>query len=444
MVNDHDDVIYGSILHALMFDFQKAAPAIFSKLSRQHMKFDQFRVIFSDAETAFANGKKFYDILDARKALKNAGFSSKDISDVAEWVDKGFTPRNLDGLCEQIIDIYNREQLSQLLREASSTEADLDVHSRIERLSMGLTGLSRGESGSITVADYADKVIALTEGKNGLEPRFDDLGFLFDFHGMVVLAARPSVGKTTFAMNQADYWISRYIPGGVYSLEMPGEDLLMREAASRIGVPFFKFLKGAATPEELAKLREELEELKRLPLYIRDQSYTINELCASMATEAENYGWKWIVIDYLQLLKETPEELRRDRNSVTANWSKSIKNVQKKLGIPVILVSQLSRAGFRNKEDTPPPPTIEALRDSGQIEQDADAIIFLYKRPGIAESEFENNPVWEVYCEVAKQRNGPTGTVQMMFDRKKGMYYTESQYKALNGLDKGDEVVDFF
>lgn len=447
MVNSHEVntpeseelTLATSIVGMLVYDFSQYSPMIFSRLKSEHLPHKLLRIIFEDAGKAFKDGVQNYDLFDVQDLLKKEGMSVEHRLEAAERLTEAPKVYDLGRKCDQLVDFYRKRALSDAL---SGAVMDLDsqpVTDVMSQVSDALTGLTRGTSTDVTVADYRPKVMALAEGGVGLRSRHPELNQCFDYKGLVVIAARPSDGKTSHAVNEADAWAEAGIPGGIFSLEMAGEDLLMRMAAAKIQIPFFKFLKGAASKEDKRRLNEVLQQMQDYPLYIHDGKKDIDELCAAMITEARNKNWRYAIVDYLQLIKASAADLRRSANEYVGHWCSSIKHTQKQLGIPVLLISQLSRAGNRNKEESPPPPTLEALRDSGQIEQDADSVVFLYKKPGIAASEFDRNRVWEMMMEIAKQRNGPLGIVEMMFDRPNTTYYTKSVYNELNSTPTQDK-----
>ncbi len=243
---------------------------------------------------------------------------------------------------------------------------------------------------------------------------------------MIVIAARPSMGKTSLAMNIAEHVATHLrLPVGVFSLEMTAEALVMRLLCSLARVNMHTIREGGLVEADFQRISEATAQLAGAPLFIDDTAgLTILQLRARARRLKERLGIRLFVIDYLQLLQ--PAHLRRgdpNRAQEIAEISSGVKNLAKELDVPVIVLSQLNRDLER---DRPRKPRLSDLRESGAIEQDADVVGLLYKanpknprEPASGDEEEEdaaaNSDAVPVNLLIAKQRNGPTGDVHLMF-----------------------------
>ncbi|MDA3925729.1 MAG: replicative DNA helicase [Kiritimatiellae bacterium] len=246
---------------------------------------------------------------------------------------------------------------------------------------------------------------------------------------MIVLAARPSMGKTSLAMNIAEcVALGRNIYGqpmkgdhnrphgvGVFSLEMSTESLAMRMLCGMSGVPSFQIDQGILNPKNVnMKLSRGANDLKNAPIYVDDTGgLDVMDMRARARRMKKRYNIELIVIDYLQLCNYR-EFSKQGRQIETSQISGQIKSMAKELNLPVVVLSQLSR-GPEQRGDKTNRPKLSDLRDSGAIEQDADVALLL-RRPCKAASDPEFDDIRLAIIDVAKHRNGPTGEVRLDFD----------------------------
>lgn len=233
---------------------------------------------------------------------------------------------------------------------------------------------------------------------------------------MIVIAARPSMGKTSLAMNIADYVaVTGQIPVGVFSLEMTKESLSDRMLSSRARVNLRNIREGFLSEIDFPKLTSAAGQLSKSPLRIDDTpSLSIMAVRARARSMWQQYGIKLFVIDYLQLMHSTTKRAEQNRQNEVTDISGGIKALAKELGVPVVVLSQLNRNSAREKGRR---PRLDDLRESGSIEQDADVVGMLYAP---AQDEEESLGVEEpdglaINLLIAKQRNGPTGDVALTF-----------------------------
>jgi len=247
-------------------------------------------------------------------------------------------------------------------------------------------------------------------------------------HGgeMVVIAARPSMGKTSLAMNVAEYVATELRqPVLVFSLEMTAESLVMRMICSISRVNLRSIREGFMSERDFPKLITATGRLSNAPLYVDDTpGLSILQLRARARRLWQQVGLKLIVVDYLQLLHSTAARADQNRQQEIADISSGLKTLAKELDVPVIVLSQLNREVERDKSRK---PRLSDLRESGAIEQDADLVGLLYRadasNPKRAASgdDDEEGPTeadaLPVNLLIAKQRNGPTGDVHLTFLR---------------------------
>lgn len=263
---------------------------------------------------------------------------------------------------------------------------------------------------------------------------------------MIILAGRPSMGKTSFALNIAEYiGVVDRVPVAIFSLETGRQQLAERFLCSRSKIDAQKVRKGMLDTEHYEALRDACSELSEAPIYIDDTSLlTPLELRAKARRLKNQRGIQCIIVDYLQLMHLGTSRVESRQQEVTT-ISRYLKALAGELNIPVVVLSQLNRAP-EGREDHK--PRMSDLRESGSIEQDADVVLLLHRedyyrrteRRELSEKESgtmrssEDSHVDENAAEIiiAKQRNGPTGTVNLTF-LKKFMRFENLSYAAVEG-----------
>ena len=225
---------------------------------------------------------------------------------------------------------------------------------------------------------------------------------------MILIAARPSMGKTTFALNIAEYAALRENKSVViFSLEMSKEQLAYKLLCSEANVDMLKLRTGALEDKDWENIAMATGPLSKAKIYIDDTAgVTVMEMRSKCRRLKMEYGIDLIVIDYLQLMSGGGSS-SDNRQQEVSEISRSIKALAKEMECPVIALSQLSRAPEQRADHR---PMLSDLRESGSIEQDADIVMFLY-RDEYYNKETEDKNIGE--CIMAKQRNGPVGTVKL-------------------------------
>ena len=228
---------------------------------------------------------------------------------------------------------------------------------------------------------------------------------------VVVLAARPSVGKTALALNIASNVARSGIRAALFSLEMSKREILQRLVSSIWRRDMRKLRGGGMLPEDWAVLTRQLAEMSQLPLYIDDANpTTVTEMAAKARYVKRRDGLGLVIVDYLQLVSGATRGRYANRNEEVGATSRGLKAMARTLDVPVIVLSQLTRAS--EKEDRR--PQLSDLRESGAIEQDADVVMFIH-RPNAFKVGASTEDRAESEVVVAKQRNGPTESVRFVF-----------------------------
>lgn len=346
-------------------------------------------------------------------ALVDATPSAANLEFYVEIVREKYLLRRMIQTCTSVVSrVYDHE---------GEVEALLD---EVERDVLRISE-ERIEATSRTIKDLVHKAINTIEEFHQRQGMLTGIGTGFaDFdkmtsglHGgeMIVIAARPSMGKTSLAMNIVEHVaIEQQLPVGVFSLEMTSESLVLRMLCSRSRVNLRNIRDGFLAERDFPKLTGSAGKLANAPIFIDDSSgLSILQLRAKARRMFQQYGIKLFVIDYLQLLNSTSRRAE-NRQQEIADISNGIKALAKELNVPVIVLSQLNRELEKDKNRK---PRLSDLRESGAIEQDADLVGLLYKASSGDDDDGGSQEMDAVPVNllIAKQRNGPTGDVNLTF-----------------------------
>jgi replicative DNA helicase len=252
------------------------------------------------------------------------------------------------------------------------------------------------------------RITGLTTGYPGLDNETAGL----QPSELIILAARPSMGKTALALNISENVALRLRePVAVFSLEMSKESLLLRLLASEARVDAHKFRTGHMGRDDWGKVTGALTNLADAPLWIDDSaSSTVMEIGAKARRLKRDRGLSLLVVDYLQLVVPTHTGRGTNRQEEVSSISRGLKGLAKELKVPVLVLSQLTRAPERDDRK----PQLSDLRESGAIEQDADVVLFI-NRPNFYKTDLPEEDRAKAELIIAKQRNGPTGSMNFVF-----------------------------
>lgn len=350
--------------------------------------------------------------------LQDAVPSAANLSYYLDIVREKYLLRKMISICTEVVGrVYDYEgEVDALLDE---------VERDVLRISE-----SRVQGGVLTTRDLVGKAIGTIENffsrkgtLSGIATGFPDLDKMTDgLHPaeMVVIAARPSMGKTSLAMNIVEHVaVHEKLPVGVFSLEMSAESLILRMLCSLARVNLRSIRDGFMSESDFPKLTSAAGKLANSKLFIDDTAgLSILQLRARARRLAQQHDIKLFVVDYLQLLHSTGRRSQDNRQQEIADISSGIKALAKELKVPVIVLSQLNRELEKDKSRK---PRMSDLRESGAIEQDADLVGLLYKpnagddEEAPDEGEAQSAGGVAVNLLIAKQRNGPTGDVNLTF-----------------------------
>jgi len=419
--------------------------AVLGGLMLETERYDNVRLVISHADF---QGKDHQSIFESMGDLVNAGKPLDPIT-VADRLDSKNLLTRAGGknylieLASSSPSAANLETYAELIRQKSISRKLMKINSEIAELIVNPQGkdasglLDEAESKIFSLNDEAERTSTNIQTlENLIEKSIDRLnelsqsgssliGFSSGFKDLnkqtqglqrgdlIVVAGRPSMGKTSFAMNIAEnFLLNEDVNGGVlvFSLEMPGESLTTRLLASHAKINQQNVRSASLSNEELKRFMDSSSKLRELPLYIDDSSLlSPMELRARArrVSRQEEHGLSLIVVDYLQLM-QLPGSTENRVNQIS-EISRSLKALAKELNVPVIALSQLNRAVEQRPNKR---PMMADLRDSGAIEQDADLILFIYRDEVYNEDSEECNKAEII---IGKQRNGPIGTVNLSF-----------------------------
>ncbi|MGD9896593.1 MAG: replicative DNA helicase [Candidatus Methylacidiphilaceae bacterium] len=396
--------------HRILFDH-------FRMLDARHQAIDVLTVHQSLVDNKLAAEVGSPAIL----AELTASFSSHlNIGTYLQLVKDKSLLRHLYRACSNIV--------QRIVDEPHATSAVLD---HAEREIFRVTNLSLTRSSvpvSVELRRALDLVDSFHRRKGklfGIPTGFYELDALttgWQKGDMVVLAARPGVGKTALGLSLArqairqrydvekDAWVQPGHPVGFFSLEMTNAQIMLRLLASVASESLHKIRRGELDDSGLEKLRRISADAQEWPLYLDDSGgLTIHQLRAKARRMKDQYKIELLIVDYLQLLRSDSPQARENRQVEIAEISRGLKGLAKELDIPVIVLAQLNRRVEEGKAE----PALHHLRESGAIEQDADVVLLLHR----LDSEGEVSPTEIPYSlHVAKQRNGPTDKIAIRFN----------------------------
>lgn len=356
--------------------------------------------------------------LSDHELLERVGGTAK----LAQLVDRTVSAVNIDRYAKLVVEKYLRRQLIQAGNEIVQLGYDtvLELEAVFDQSEQKIFGLTqkRPQQGLTPISETLIQTFQEIETRHegvalpGLPSNFYDLDAMtggFQRSDLIVIAGRPSMGKTSFAMAVARN-IAEKMPVAIFSLEMSKEQLVQRMLASEAGIESNYLRTGRISQNQWEPLSYALGSLSNLPIYIDD---TANQSVMQMRSQARRLQAEHgdqlglILIDYLQLMEGSGSE---NRVQEISRITRSLKGLARELNVPVIALSQLSRGveARTNKR-----PMMSDLRESGSIEQDADLVIMLY-RDEYYSPDTPDRGIAEVI--ITKHRNGPTGVMKLIFD----------------------------
>ena len=334
-------------------------------------------------------------------------------------VERKAVLRNLIGAAGKIAGI-GYEDPADVSEAIDRAEAELFAVSG-RRLDAGFAKLKQLLHAAYDRLDYLHAHRGEISGIRTGFPELDTLTTGFQRSDLIVVAARPSVGKTSFALNIAEHAAVRdHKTVGVFSLEMSKEQLVLRMLSSVATIDSQRLRTGFLEEMDFARIAPAMNSLSEAPMFIDD---TPNISSMELRTKARRLqaeaGLDLVVVDYLQLMQATTTARDANRVQEVSEISRGLKALARELSIPVIALSQLSRQPEMRESRE---PRLSDLRESGAIEQDADLVVFLW-RERERQSDDADSDVEEINIHLAKHRNGPTGRMKLMFKKTQTRFY---------------------
>lgn len=341
--------------------------------------------------------------------LTNRVATAVNVEEYAQIIKRNWIKRQLISASSRISTLAFNEskESSEVLEEAEK-----------EIFSISQAGIARSfipvKDALIESFDRLDELHKKSSGLRGLPTGFTQLDNLLagmQNSNLIILAARPGIGKTALSLNIARHVaVEEKIPVGIFSLEMSQEELVDRLLVRQAQIDSWKLKTGRLDEDDFARLSDAMGTLAEAPLYIDDTpGISILEMRTKARRLQMEKGLKLLIVDYLQLIHGRNIE---NRVQEVSEISQGLKNLARELKIPVLSLSQLSRAvEVRGGQR----PRLADLRESGSIEQDSDVVMFLYRED---DEDREN-----VILELAKHRNGPIGAIGLRFVQKQISFY---------------------
>lgn len=413
-----------SVIGSMLIDndtIPDAAEIITSEDFYQH----QYGVIF-DAIVSLYNSNQSADIITVQNRLRESNvppefYSIEFISNIVASVP---TSANIRSYAEIV---YQKSILRKTIKASDDiisrcykdSEAVEDIIDDAEKSIFKISQQSRNAGDFVSISDAVVRTFtsiqeaSRTKGNvTGIRTGFTDLDYItagLQRSDLILLAARPAMGKTALALSMVEYIaVKSHIPTAVFSLEMSDIQLIKRMMSMDAGVDLHSINTGDLTGAEWESLVESVQNIAESRLFLIDNmsGLTINDICSKCRKLKLEHDLGLIVIDYLQLIESNRRA--ESRQQEIANISRALKSLARELNIPVIALSQLNR-GVEGREDKR--PKLADLRESGAIEQDADIVMFLYRDEVYHPDDNDNKGKAELI--IGKHRNGSIGTVNL-------------------------------
>jgi len=439
-IQPHNNDAEKSVIGAMLMD-RDVISDVADLLSREDFYNAQYGILFENMVELYNEGRPVDLVtLSDRLKMKDVPEDICSPSFIAEIMAEVVTSANAKNHAQIVQDkavLRRLITLSEGITNDCFSDSDKvenileDAEGKIFRLVQNRNGSSDFTPVSQIVVNVIGEIeeAARNKGKvTGLSTGFTDLdNMLTGLHGgeLLLVAARPAMGKTAFVLNIAhDLAVVHKIPCAIFSLEMSKEQLISRMIAIDAMVDSKSMKLGNMPDEDWDKVIESVDDIARAPLFIDDNSaITVSELRSKCRKLKQTQNIELIIIDYLQLMSSNrPVE---SRQQFISDVSRALKNIARELNVPVIALSQLSRAVDARTEHK---PVLSDLRESGAIEQDADVVMFIYRDEYYNPETTTKPQTAEII--IAKQRNGETGSVDLRWIGKYTKFADpEKQYR---------------
>jgi replicative DNA helicase len=420
-----------AVLGALMLDNEALSdtidilkPEYFYKMEHQKI-FDAIIVLFNESKPV--------DILTVIEELKKLGEleSIGGAFYITQLTNNVASSANTEYHARIIVEKFIQRSLIQISSTIikDSFDETIDVFDLLGKAEQDLFSVTEGslrksyDKMSVLISNAISSIEELKDKEDGLSgvpsgfSKLDRVTSGWQKSDLVIVAARPGMGKTAFALTMCrNIAINHNTPIGIFSLEMSSDQLVNRLISSESEIPSEKLRKGNLQEYEFVQLHEKIKDLAEAPIYIDDTpGLSVFELRAKARRLVKNHGVKIIIVDYLQLMTAGGNK-NGNREQEISTISRSLKGIAKELKIPVIALSQVNR-GVESRTSTSKRPILADLRESGAIEQDADIVTFIYRPEYYKIYEWENSDDSRGQAEIiiAKHRNGSLENVRLKF-----------------------------
>jgi len=445
-----------AVLGALMLDNEALSdtidilkPEYFYKIEHQKI-FDSIIVLFNESKPV--------DILTIIEQLKKSG-ELENIGGafyITQLTNNVASSANTEYHARIIVEKFIQRSLIQISSSIikDSFDETIDVFDLLSNAEQELFSVTEGSlrksysKMSELISSAINNIEELKNKEDGLSgvpsgfSRRDRVTSGWQKSDLVIIAARPGMGKTALALTMCrNIAINHKTPIGIFSLEMSTDQLVNRLISSESEIPSNKLRKGNLEEYEFVQLHEKIKDLAEAPIYIDDTpGLSVFELRAKARRLVKNHGVKIIIVDYLQLMTAGGNKIG-NREQEISTISRSLKGIAKELKIPVIALSQVNR-GVESRTSTSKRPILADLRESGAIEQDADIVTFIYRPEYYKIYEWENSDDSRGQAEIiiAKHRNGPLDNIRLKFINTLAKFSDLDYFDGVNEKENlGDE-----
>lgn len=423
----HNSDAEQSVLGAILIDVQAINTA--SEILRPEDFYEARHASIFAAMLALSEKRSPIDLVTLTSALKKdkVDIESSYLTDLVNTVP---TAANVEQYARLIKDASTKRALIKISADVTTLALDekKEVQEVLDAAESSVFAISQGNTirGFIPIKqslaasfDRIDELHKSGAGLRGTKTGFTDLDTMLSgmqASNLLILAARPGTGKTAMAINIAQYiGVVEKKPIGIFSLEMSQEELVDRLLVGQSDVDAWRLKTGKLSEDDFTKLSDAMGKLADAPIFIDDTpGITVSEMRTKARRLQLEHNIGLLVVDYLQLVN--PGKKLESRVQEVSVVSQALKNLARELKIPVLALSQLSRA-VEHRGDAK--PQLADLRESGAIEQDADVVMFLYK----ADMEMTGSTL-PIKLLVAKHRNGPTGEIDLLFKGDRIKFYS--------------------
>ena len=435
----HSSEAEQSVIGSMLIDNDTISIAA-ERLTAEDFYQYQYGVIF-DAIVSLYNSNVSVDIVTVQNKLKESNVSPElySIEFISSIVASVPTSANIRSYADIVLDKSILRKTIKATEEISNRcyqdkEAPQDIMEDAEKSIFRISQESRGSGDFVDIADAVVRTVTSIQEASrskgnvtGIRTGFTDLDYItsgLQRSDLILVAARPAMGKTAFALSMAEYIaVKSKVPTAVFSLEMSDVQLVKRMMAMDASIDLHAINTGDLTGAEWESLIESVQNIAESKLFLIDNlsGLTINDICSKCRKLKLEHDLSLVIIDYLQLIDAGKRT--ESRQQEIASISRTLKSPARELNIPIVALSQLNR-GVELREDKR--PKLADLRESGAIEQDADIVMFLYRDEVYNPSE-DNKGKAELI--IGKHRNGSTGTVDLAW-LAQYTRYANAQYSS--------------